>query len=273
MWAKKISICSGTDNAAITDFIFCYSTNQSFKQPNYKSHKKELAPAPSSFFQFLYNLKINFLYIVLMGEGFQPFAVVVVEERFWGFNWYIPFKRGVRGVLPWKILENLECRKSHLPRFWDLFFMFLFFINQFSLFFSAILKIFQVILYILSPHYSLISNFFAYYSLISIEKWPLFSNQYTPSRPSKVRKFCKLVREILNIKRVREKSGNFIFFSQNTGMCCTCSWYFDHLKYEKCWFFLSLAWRYENLLILEHSVPRNYLRILFVELGRCILVN
>ena len=47
----------------ITDFIFfCYSTNQSFKQPNYKSHKKDLAPAPSSFFQFLYNLKLNFLY-------------------------------------------------------------------------------------------------------------------------------------------------------------------------------------------------------------------
>ena len=53
----------------------------------------------------------------------------------------------------------------------------LFFINQFSLFFSAILSNFQVILYILSPHYSPISNFFAYYSLISIEKWPLFSNQ------------------------------------------------------------------------------------------------
>ena len=60
----------------------------SFKQPNYKSHKKDFAPAPSSFFQFLYNLKINFLYIVLMGEAFQlfffflPLAVVVVEERF-----------------------------------------------------------------------------------------------------------------------------------------------------------------------------------------------
>ena len=51
---------------------------------NYKSHKKDLAPALSSFFQFLYNLKINFLYIVLMGGGgraFQPLAVVV-EERF-----------------------------------------------------------------------------------------------------------------------------------------------------------------------------------------------
>ena len=34
--------------------------------------KKDLAPAPSSFFQFLYNLKIEFLQIVLMGEGFLP---------------------------------------------------------------------------------------------------------------------------------------------------------------------------------------------------------
>ena len=46
---------------------------------------------------------------------------------------------GGPGVLPRKILENLECRKSHLPHFLGLFFIFLFFINQFSLFFSAIL--------------------------------------------------------------------------------------------------------------------------------------
>ena len=58
-------------NWEITEFIFCYSTNQSVKQPNYKSHKKDLAPAPSSFFfQFLYNLKIKFLYTVLMWESF-----------------------------------------------------------------------------------------------------------------------------------------------------------------------------------------------------------
>ena len=36
-------------------------------------------------------------------------------------------------VLPWKILKNLECRKGHLPHFLGLFFIFLFFINQFSL--------------------------------------------------------------------------------------------------------------------------------------------
>ena len=92
----------------------------------------------------------------------------------------------------------------------------------------------------------------------------------------KVREFCKLVREILNTKKVMEKSGNFIILGQN--MCC--SRYFDYLKCEKSVdFFLSLASlarSYENLLILEHSVPRNYLRILFVsvvELGKCILVN
>ena len=61
--------------------------------------------------------------------AFQPLAIVVVEEKFWGFNWYIPFKRGDRGVLPEKILENLERRKSHLPHLWDLFFIFLFFIH------------------------------------------------------------------------------------------------------------------------------------------------
>ena len=45
----------------------------------------------------------------------------------------------------------------------------------------------------------------------------------------KVREFCKLVREILNTKKVREKSGNFIILAQN--MCC--SRYFDYLKCEK----------------------------------------
>ena len=84
------------------------------------------------------------------------------------------------------------------------------------------------------------------------------------------------VREILNTKKVREMSGNFKILAQN--MCS--SRYFDYLKYEKSVdFFLllaSLTRSYENLLVLEHSVPRNYLRILFVsfvELGRCILMN
>ena len=55
-----------------------------------------------------------------------------------------------------------------------------------------------------------------------------------------------------------------------------CSRYFDYLKCEKrVDFFLSLASlarNYENLLILEYSVSRDYLKILFVsfvELGRC----
>ena len=86
--SKKISNAQElTINAAITDFIFCYGTNQSFKQPKYKSHKKDLAPAPSSFFQFLYNLKINLFVDCFNGGGlagflFSPLAVVVVEERF-----------------------------------------------------------------------------------------------------------------------------------------------------------------------------------------------
>ena len=45
------------------------------------NHTKQILPnRPPLFFQFLHNLKINFLSIVLMGEGFP--AVVVVEERF-----------------------------------------------------------------------------------------------------------------------------------------------------------------------------------------------
>ena len=47
--------------------------------------------------------------------------------------------KGRPGVLSRNILENLECRKSHLPHVLGLLFIFLFFINQFSLFFSAIL--------------------------------------------------------------------------------------------------------------------------------------
>ena len=55
----------------------------------------------------------------------------------------------------------------------------------------------------------------------------------------KVREFCKLVREILNNKKVREKSGNFIILAQN--MCC--SRYFDYLKCEKSVNFFSRSLR------------------------------
>ena len=55
----------------------------------------------------------------------------------------------------------------------------------------------------------------------------------------KVREFCKLVREILNTKKVREKSGNFIILAQN--MCC--SRYFDYLKCEKSVYFFSRSLR------------------------------
>ena len=63
----------------------------------------------------------------------------------------------------------------------------------------------------------------------------------------KVKEFCRLVREILNTKKVRGKSGNFIILAQN--MCC--SRYFDYLKCEKSVdFFLLLAshaQKYENI--------------------------
>ena len=59
-----------------------------------------------------------------------PSAVVVVEKRL-----MYSLSKGGPGVLPRKILENLECRKSHLPHFLGLFFIFLFYVNQFSLFF------------------------------------------------------------------------------------------------------------------------------------------
>ena len=86
---------------------------------------------------------------------------------------------GGPGVLPRKLLETIECRKSHLPHFWDLFFIFLFSNNQFSLFLSANVYNFMLF-FIFKP--SFFSNhfffffFFAYYSLINI-KLPLFSNQ------------------------------------------------------------------------------------------------
>ena len=78
---------------------------------------------------------------------------------------YALYKGGPGVPLP----ENLECRKSHLPQFRGLFFIFLFFINQFSLFFFCYsLKFSDNSLYF-KP--SLFSNqyFFAYYSLISIK--------------------------------------------------------------------------------------------------------
>ena len=107
-----------------------------------------------------------------MGEGFLalffPLAAVVVEERFWGFNWCIPFIKGVRGSFLREIWKIYNAGKViyHIFEAYYLYFYF----SLISLFFSATLSNFHVILYILSPHYSLISNFFAYYSLISIKK-------------------------------------------------------------------------------------------------------
>ena len=52
--SKKISNAQELTTQQSQTLIFCYSTNQSFKQPNYKSHKKDLAPAPSSFLSCLF---------------------------------------------------------------------------------------------------------------------------------------------------------------------------------------------------------------------------
>ena len=70
---------------------------------------------------------------------------------------------------PGNFFENLECRKSHLPHFLGLFFIFLFFLNQFSLFFFCYSLNFSG--YSLYFKHLLFSNqyFFAYYSLISIK--------------------------------------------------------------------------------------------------------
>ena len=62
----------------------------------FKSHKKDIAPAPSSFFQFLYNLKINFLQIVLMGEGFP--ALFFFFFSFFAFDCLMLLKKDFEGL-------------------------------------------------------------------------------------------------------------------------------------------------------------------------------
>ena len=60
--------------------------------------------------------------------------------------------------------------------------------------------------------------------------WPLVrGNLIFLQGQGKAREFCRLVREILNTKKVGKKSGNFITLAQN--MCC--SRYFDYM-YLKC---------------------------------------
>ena len=79
--------------------------------------------------------------------------------------------KGCPGVLPRKLLENLECRKSHLPHFLVLCFIFLFFINQFSLFFFCYFLKFSGYSLYFKP--SLFSNQYFFLLLLL-----LFSNQY-----------------------------------------------------------------------------------------------
>ena len=52
--------------------------------------------------------------------------------------------KGGPGVLPLKILENLECRKSHKPHFLGLFFIFVFLLISFLYFFQLFFTIFRL---------------------------------------------------------------------------------------------------------------------------------
>ena len=93
--SKKDMQCSGTDNEAITDFNFCYSTNQFQTAQLQITQKKNLAPALSSFFQFLHSLMINFLYIVLMWEGFSAlffclWQLLLLKKDFEGLIYVFP---------------------------------------------------------------------------------------------------------------------------------------------------------------------------------------
>ena len=62
--------------------------------------------------------------------------------------------KGGPGVLHRKFLENIECRKSHLPYFLGLFFIFLFFINHFFYYYYF----YYSLISIKNGHYSLISK-------------------------------------------------------------------------------------------------------------------
>ena len=50
----------------------------------------------------------------------------------------------------------------------------------------------------------------------------------------KVREFCEMVREILNTKKVREKSGKFLILAQNL---LGSGRYFIHFEWLKAWYF------------------------------------
>ena len=55
----------------------------------------------------------------------------------------------------------------------------------------------------------------------------------------KVREFCKLVRGILNTKKVREKSGNFIIWAKNIWVLAGILSIFKYLK--MCFFLARFA--------------------------------
>ena len=71
-----------------------------------------------------------------MGEGFPAlffffffflWLFLLLKKDFEGLIDVYSLYKGGPGVLPLKILENLECRKSHLPHFLGLFFIFFIF--------------------------------------------------------------------------------------------------------------------------------------------------
>ena len=71
--------------------------------------------------------------------------------------------------------------------------------NDYSLFinfFSNALKN-RIIHYFLGPHYSLFINFFGSLFTIHYKEGPLFTNHYTPSRPSTI--FKTILLYLLNV--------------------------------------------------------------------------
>ena len=72
----------------------------------------------------------------------------------------------------------------------------------------------------------------------------------------KVRKFCKFVREILNIKKVREKSGNFIIWAKNIWVVVGILSIFKCLKMLIFFLTRSIMKVYNDLL--ENVCPRTF---------------
>ena len=88
--------------------------------------KKTLPKCPPPFFNFCVSTgNDTFLaFFFKWGMGFPALfffllwlLLLLMKKDFKGFIDVFPLQGGVGGVLPRKILEGLECRKSHLPHF------------------------------------------------------------------------------------------------------------------------------------------------------------